>query len=98
MDEPHPSRVGVGRMDERAGRLQSRLRLLAGPPATRRSFPSHVTHPSHEPAHAQQREGQKMKVKDLMTSDVKSCGPTTDLAAAAKIMWEGDCGAVPVID
>jgi len=39
-----------------------------------------------------------MKVKDLMTSDVKSCSPMTDLAAAAKIMWEGDCGAVPVID
>ena len=39
-----------------------------------------------------------MKVKDLMTSAVKSCSPTTDLAAAAKIMWEGDCGAVPVTD
>ena len=39
-----------------------------------------------------------MKVKELMTSDVKSCGPDTDLAAAAKIMWEGDCGAVPVTD
>jgi CBS domain-containing protein len=39
-----------------------------------------------------------MKVKDLMTSDVKSCGPMTDLATAAKIMWEGDCGAVPVTD
>ena len=39
-----------------------------------------------------------MKVKELMTSDVKSCGPDTNLAAAAKIMWEDDCGAVPVID
>ena len=39
-----------------------------------------------------------MKVKDLMTSAVKSCSPTTDLAAAAKIMWEGDCGVVPVTD
>jgi len=39
-----------------------------------------------------------MKVKELMTSDVKSCGPETNLAAAAKIMWEDDCGAVPVTD
>ena len=39
-----------------------------------------------------------MKVKDVMTSDVKSCGLGTNLAAAAKIMWDADCGAVPVID
>ena len=39
-----------------------------------------------------------MKVKDLMKSDVKSCTQATNLAAAAKIMWEGDCGAIPVID
>ncbi|HTJ94939.1 MAG TPA: CBS domain-containing protein [Pararobbsia sp.] len=39
-----------------------------------------------------------MKVKDLMTTDVKRCSPETNLAAAAKIMWEGDCGAVPVVD
>ena len=39
-----------------------------------------------------------MKVKDLMTTDVKRCTPETNLAAAAKIMWEGDCVAVPVTD
>jgi CBS domain-containing protein len=39
-----------------------------------------------------------MKVKDLMTTDVKHCSPGTNLAEAAKIMWEGDCGAVPVTD
>jgi CBS domain-containing protein len=39
-----------------------------------------------------------MKVKDLMTTDVKRCSPETNLAAAARIMWEGDCGAVPVTD
>ncbi|MGH9139780.1 MAG: CBS domain-containing protein, partial [Vicinamibacterales bacterium] len=39
-----------------------------------------------------------MKVRDLMTSDVKTCGTDTNLATAAKIMWEGDCGAVPVTD
>src|SRR5262245_15778163 len=39
-----------------------------------------------------------MKVKDIMTPNVKRCSPTTNLAAAAKIMWEEDCGAVPVTD
>ena len=39
-----------------------------------------------------------MTVKDLMTSDVKSCHPETDLATAAKIMWDCDCGIVPVVN
>ena len=39
-----------------------------------------------------------MKVKELMTTDVKYCGLETNLAEAARIMWEGDCGAVPVTD
>ena len=39
-----------------------------------------------------------MKVRDVMTGGVKSCGPDTNLAAAAMIMWENDCGAVPVVD
>ena len=39
-----------------------------------------------------------MKVKELMTTDVKRCSLETNLAAAAKIMWEGDCGAVVVTD
>jgi CBS domain-containing protein len=39
-----------------------------------------------------------MKVKDLQTSDVRVCTPDTNLAAAAQIMWECDCGVVPVVD
>jgi CBS domain-containing protein len=39
-----------------------------------------------------------MKVKEIMTSGVKSCSIDTNLASAAKIMWEEDCGAVPVTD
>jgi len=39
-----------------------------------------------------------MKVKDIMTTDVKCCSLDTNLAAAAKIMWEDDCGSVPVTD
>jgi CBS domain-containing protein len=39
-----------------------------------------------------------MKVKDLQTSDVRACSPDTNLATAAQIMWDCDCGAVPVVD
>jgi CBS domain-containing protein len=39
-----------------------------------------------------------MTVRDLAQSDVKACSPDADLASAAKIMWDGDCGAVPVVN
>jgi CBS domain-containing protein len=39
-----------------------------------------------------------MVVKELAETDVKAITPDADLATAAKLMWEGDCGAVPVID
>ena len=39
-----------------------------------------------------------MKVEDVMTKDVQSCTPETDLAAAAMLMWEHDCGTLPVVD
>lgn len=39
-----------------------------------------------------------MKVQDIMTADVESCGPESDLGAAATIMWKRDCGSVPVVD
>jgi CBS domain-containing protein len=39
-----------------------------------------------------------MKVREIMTSEVGSCGLETNLAAAARIMWEKDCGSVPVLD
>jgi CBS domain-containing protein len=38
-----------------------------------------------------------MTVKELQTSNVKTVSPDTDLAVVAKLMWEGDCGAVPVV-
>jgi len=43
------------------------------------------------------REG-NMKVEDLMTRDVQCCGPETNLAAAAKMMWDSDCGALPILN
>jgi CBS domain-containing protein len=32
-----------------------------------------------------------------MTSDVRTCRPETNLAEAVRDMWEGDCGALPVV-
>ena len=39
-----------------------------------------------------------MRVRDVMTSQVESCSPTTSLADAAMIMWRCDCGIVPVVE
>jgi CBS domain-containing protein len=38
-----------------------------------------------------------MKVSDLMTKDVKACSQDDSLNRAAQLMWENDCGAVPVV-
>jgi CBS domain-containing protein len=38
-----------------------------------------------------------MQVREIMTDEVKSCRPETDVAAVAMIMWEQDCGCVPVV-
>jgi CBS domain-containing protein len=39
-----------------------------------------------------------MNVSTLMSTAAKSCGPNDDLQRAAQIMWESDCGVVPVVD
>jgi CBS domain-containing protein len=39
-----------------------------------------------------------MKVAELMTRDVKSCSSHDFLHTAARIMWQNDCGCVPVVD
>lgn len=39
-----------------------------------------------------------MKVRELMTTDVRACSQYDTLNKAAQIMWENDCGAVPVVD
>ncbi|MEO5822918.1 MAG: CBS domain-containing protein [Vicinamibacteraceae bacterium] len=39
-----------------------------------------------------------MKVNTIMTAAVKSCQAQTNLAAIAAIMWDNDCGVVPVVD
>jgi CBS-domain-containing membrane protein len=39
-----------------------------------------------------------MKIEQLMTRNVGTCSPDEPLSAAARIMWEGDCGCVPVVE
>jgi CBS domain-containing protein len=39
-----------------------------------------------------------VKISEIMTRDVHTCTPSDTLATAAQIMWENDCGAVPVVD
>ena len=39
-----------------------------------------------------------MKVRNVMSADPCTCTPDTDLAAVAKIMWDHDCGIVPVVN
>jgi CBS-domain-containing membrane protein len=39
-----------------------------------------------------------MKVQEVMTSHIQSCRPQINLAAAAAVMWEYDCGAWPVVN
>ncbi len=39
-----------------------------------------------------------MNASDLMTRTVQSCSAGDSLWRAAQIMWEHDCGVVPVLD
>jgi CBS domain-containing protein len=39
-----------------------------------------------------------MEVEKLMTRGVHTCGPGDAMSRAAQIMWEHDCGVVPVVD
>lgn len=39
-----------------------------------------------------------MNVQDVMTREVHTCAPTTNLAAVAELMWRNDCGALPIVD
>jgi CBS domain-containing protein len=39
-----------------------------------------------------------MKIRDVMSRPVASCSEETVLPAAARIMWDNDCGALPVLN
>lgn len=44
------------------------------------------------------REVASTSVRSFMTEGIRSCAPDDWLAGAAQIMWDTDCGAVPVVD
>jgi CBS domain-containing protein len=39
-----------------------------------------------------------MKVMEIMSTDLQVCSPETTVADAARLMWEADCGILPVVD
>jgi CBS domain-containing protein len=39
-----------------------------------------------------------MKAKDIMSRHVWTCTPESNLQEACQVMWEHDCGSVPVVD
>lgn len=39
-----------------------------------------------------------VRVDQIMTRNVRTCRPGDALSTAAHLMWEGDCGCVPVVD
>ncbi len=39
-----------------------------------------------------------MRVDERMTKNVKCCNTGDSLAAAARLLWEHDCGCAPVVD
>lgn len=39
-----------------------------------------------------------MRVKELMTSPAVTCSPQDSLAHAAHLLWQNDCGVLPVVD
>lgn len=39
-----------------------------------------------------------MKIEQLMVKEISTCGPDDMLNQAARVMWERDCGFVPVVE
>ena len=39
-----------------------------------------------------------MNVRELMSSPVSTCSPEDTLEDAARLLWENDCGILPVVD
>jgi CBS domain-containing protein len=49
----------------------------------------------HQPSPAGSRQP---RIDTFMTTTLHTCSPTDSLTRAAQIMWDCDCGAVPVVD
>jgi CBS domain-containing protein len=39
-----------------------------------------------------------MKIKEIMSAQPKTASPGTTLAAAAHLLWDADCGILPVVE
>jgi len=39
-----------------------------------------------------------MKIREIMTAKPKTASPRTSLAAAAHLLWDADCGILPVVE
>ena len=49
-------------------------------------------------SHLSTSPGLLTNVRTLMSVNVRSCTPGDSLNRAAQLMWDGDCGCVPVVD
>lgn len=38
-----------------------------------------------------------MKIQEICTANPRTCGPDSNLASVAGMMWESDCGIIPVV-
>jgi CBS domain-containing protein len=47
--------------------------------------------------HMNHSVGLLTSARTLMSSHVRACGPDDSLSEAAQLMWNGDCGAIPVV-
>lgn len=48
-------------------------------------------------SHMNHSAGLLTNVRSLMMTHVRTCQPEDALSRAAQLMWEGDCGAIPVV-
>ena len=39
-----------------------------------------------------------MRVQDIMVNDIATCAPDANLESVAMMMWDNDCGIVPITD
>ena len=39
-----------------------------------------------------------MNINEIMSIDVKTCMPSSNLQEVAGLMWSNDCGAIPVVN
>ncbi len=44
------------------------------------------------------QKGKTMKIQTVMTTNAKTCSSDTNLAVVAHLMWDHDCGFIPVVN